>query len=117
MNTTYSFEKSSEIKQIFVEEARNRILTILLNVDSICTEDLAQILDYHKQKVSRHLTFMRKMGILNSRKINQFKFYSLKQEYRSLVENELSVISVSERQQLLEKVKEFRPRVENDIVK
>jgi len=64
----------------FGDEARVRILNLLLENKEMCISDLEHILDFTQTKTSRHLTYLKNSGMVNARKEDQWIFYSIKEE-------------------------------------
>ena len=51
----------------------------------MCISDLEQILDFTQTKTSRHLIYLKNSGILVTRKMDQWVFYSLKEEVLEII--------------------------------
>jgi ArsR family transcriptional regulator len=67
------------------EEPRVRILHILYEKSDMCISDLEAVLGFTQAKTSRHLTYLKNSGIVNARKVDQWVFYSIKEEVTDLV--------------------------------
>jgi ArsR family transcriptional regulator len=67
------------------EESRVRILHMLYEKKEMCISDLELVLGFTQAKTSRHLSYLKNSGIVNGRKIDQWVFYSLKEEVTDLV--------------------------------
>ena len=76
----FSLQLSTQIFKAFSDEARLRILNLLYQKGSICITDLELVLDFTQTKTSRHLAYLKNTGIVNFRKIDQWVFYSIKEE-------------------------------------
>ena len=74
------------------DEARIRILNLLRSVGPLTTSDLEFVLDYTQSKTSRHLAYLRNSGILNTRKIDQWVVYSIKEEVGEIISQILSFV-------------------------
>ncbi len=51
----------------------------------MCITDLEIILEFTQAKTSRHLSYLKNSGIVNSRKADQWVFYSIKEEVTDLI--------------------------------
>lgn len=67
------------------EEPRVRILHLLYEKQELCITDLETVLGFTQAKTSRHLSYLRNSGIVNHRKMDQWVFYSIKEEVTDLV--------------------------------
>lgn len=76
INITYA----NQIMKALSDEARLRIINILLNHSELCISDLELILDFTQTKTSRHISFLKNADMLNYRKIDQWVLYSVKPE-------------------------------------
>lgn len=74
--------------QIFLacsDRSRLRVLSLIQDKGEMCITDLERVLDFTQSKTSRHLLYLKNSGILAVRKINQWTFYSIKEEVQDLV--------------------------------
>ena len=67
------------------EEPRVRILHLLHVKNEMCISDLEFVLGFTQAKTSRHLSYLKNSGIVNSRKVDQWVFYSIKEEVTDMV--------------------------------
>jgi len=51
----------------------------------MCITDLEHILDFTQTKTSRHLTYLKNAGIVNSRKLDQWVYYNVKDEAYDII--------------------------------
>jgi len=82
--------------QIFLacsDRSRLRVLNLILRNGEMCITDLEEILEFTQSKTSRHLLYLKNSGILNVRKINQWSFYSIKDEVSELIRIILEFVS------------------------
>ena len=63
------------------DEARLRILNLIVKFGEICISDLELVLDFTQTKSSRHLIYLKHSGLLNVRKKGQWTFYYLHPNY------------------------------------
>lgn len=74
------------IMRSFSEESRIRIIYLLYRNEEMCISDLELVLDYTQTKTSRHLIYLKNAGLVNFRKVDQWVFYSIKEEVLGFVE-------------------------------
>lgn len=63
------------------DESRIRILNLIFRNKEMCISDLEQILDFTQTKVSRHLIYLKNAGLVSFRRVDNWAFYYLKEEY------------------------------------
>ncbi|MEM9298560.1 MAG: metalloregulator ArsR/SmtB family transcription factor [Bacteroidota bacterium] len=81
----FSLSIGSQIFKACSDESRLRILNLIFQNKEMCISDLEQILDFTQTKTSRHLIYLKNSGILITRKIDQWVFYSLKEEVLEII--------------------------------
>ncbi|MCV9387981.1 ArsR/SmtB family transcription factor [Reichenbachiella ulvae] len=81
----FNLQYGSQIFKSFSDEARIRILFLLYNHEELCISDIEHILEFTQTKTSRHITYLKNAGLLNSRKVDQWVFYSIKEEVMGIV--------------------------------
>ncbi len=81
-----SFGYGMRVFKALSEEARVRILHLLLLNRELCISDLEHILDFTQTKTSRHLTYLKNAGLVGSRKIDQWTFYYLLDEAQEIIQ-------------------------------
>ena len=69
-----------QIFKALSEFSRVRILNLIQKTDEMCISDLEQILDYTQTKTSRHLSYLKNVGLLDYRKQDQWVYYFIKEE-------------------------------------
>jgi ArsR family transcriptional regulator, arsenate/arsenite/antimonite-responsive transcriptional repressor len=62
------------------DESRVRILNLIHKNREMCISDIEQVLDFTQTKTSRHLIYLKNAGLVNSRKHDQWVYYTLKEE-------------------------------------
>jgi len=82
----FSLTYGSQVLKALSDEARIRILHLLHRNNEMCISDLELILDFTQTKTSRHLTYLKNSSIVTARKIDQWVFYSIKEEASDFVE-------------------------------
>lgn len=75
------------------DEARIRILNLLHKNGEMTISDLEHILDFTQTKTSRHITYLKNAGIVNARKIDQWVFYSIKEEVEEIMSQIFSFLN------------------------
>ncbi|NEM96956.1 ArsR/SmtB family transcription factor [Pontibacter burrus] len=76
----FSLAFGEQIFKALADESRVRILHLILRNKEMCISDLEQVLDYTQTKTSRHLAYLRNAGLVAPRKLDQWVYYSLKDE-------------------------------------
>ena len=66
--------------------SRIRILNILSKKKEVSISDLEMILNFTQTKTSRHIYYLKNSGLLNSKNIDQFIFYSLREEALDIID-------------------------------
>ena len=83
----------AQVFKALSEEPRIRILHLLLRGDQLCITDLERVLDFTQAKTSRHLTYLKNSGIVSSKKIDQWKFYFIKEEISDFINQALEYLN------------------------
>jgi len=81
----FSLSFGSQIFKSVSEESRIRILHLLYKNGELTISDLEHILEFTQTKTSRHITYLKNSGIINARKIDQWVFYSLREEVEDII--------------------------------
>jgi len=84
-----------QIFKALSEFSRVRILNLIQHADEMCISDLEQILDYTQTKTSRHLSYLKNVGLLDFRKQDQWVYYFIKEEFSTIVSMALSMLETS----------------------
>lgn len=74
------------------EESRIRIIFLMYKNGEMCISDLEHILDFTQTKTSRHLTYLKNAGLLNSNKRDQWVYYQIKEEYMGVITQFMSFL-------------------------
>ncbi len=82
----FSLSISSQIFKALSDESRVRILFLLYKKKELTISDLEYILDYTQTKTSRHLSYLKNSGLVNAKKVDQWVFYSLKDEVKDIID-------------------------------
>jgi ArsR family transcriptional regulator, arsenate/arsenite/antimonite-responsive transcriptional repressor len=81
----FSLNYGSQIFKALSDEARVRILFLIINNQQMCISDLEMILDFTQTKTSRHLIYLKNAGLVNSKKIDQWVYYYVKDEVYDII--------------------------------
>lgn len=76
----FSLNYGMQIFKSLADESRVRILYLLFNNKELSTSDLEHILDFTQTKTARHLAYLKNAGLVSAKKVDQWVFYSLKEE-------------------------------------
>lgn len=68
------------------EEPRVRIIHLLMLNKELTISDLEHILDFTQTKTSRHLIYLKNSGLLGSRRVDQWMFYYILEEYLEIIQ-------------------------------
>jgi len=52
----------------------------------MCISDIEMVLDFTQTKTSRHLIYLKNTGLVDFRKVDQWTYYSIKEEVSGFVE-------------------------------
>ena len=74
------------------EEARVRILHLLMQNQQLCISDLEHILEFTQTKTSRHVTYLKNAGLIGSKKKDQWTFYYVLDEAHEILTQVLKFI-------------------------
>jgi len=74
------------------EEPRVRILHLLMQNKELSISDLELILDFTQTKISRHLIYLKNAGLLGSRRVDQWMFYYILEEYLEILQQIFKLI-------------------------
>jgi DNA-binding transcriptional ArsR family regulator len=70
-------QQFARVYKALADEQRLRILQIIAEAGELYAQEIVERMGLHQSVVSRHLSFMRAVGLLRVRKQNNMKFYSL----------------------------------------
>jgi len=82
----FNLQFGAQIFKSFSDEARVRIMYLLFNQSELSISDIEHILDFTQTKTSRHVSYLKNAGLLNSRKKDQWIFYQIKEEVMGMVD-------------------------------
>lgn len=101
------------------EEPRVRILHLLMQNKELSISDLELILDFTQTKTSRHLIYLKNAGLLGSRRVDQWMFYYILEEYLEILQQIFKLIqkdsNLTKDQETYEILKSNRELASNKI--
>jgi ArsR family transcriptional regulator len=101
------------------EEPRVRILHLLMLNKELSISDVELILDFTQTKTSRHLIYLKNAGLLGSRRVDQWMFYYIHEEYLEILQQIFKLIqkdtSLTKDQETYEVLKSNRELATNKI--
>lgn len=77
MSTAVSLDHTDLVFRAFSDRTRLRIMNLLRGRGEICVCDLMTTLDLPQAKVSRHLSYLRRAGLVETRRDGQWVYYHL----------------------------------------
>lgn len=81
----FSLSYGTQIFKAFSDESRVRIIHLLFKQKELTISDLEAILDFTQTKTSRHIGYLKNSGLVNLKKMDQWVFYSIKEEVYDMV--------------------------------
>ncbi len=88
----FNIQLGSQIFKALSDEARIRILHLIHQNKEMCISDLEHILEFTQTKTSRHITYLKNAGLIAPRKVDQWIFYSLKEETEDFITQAFSYL-------------------------
>ena len=71
-----TLDTTPDLFRAFADPTRLRLLNLLLEGE-LCVCDLCDVLDVIQPKVSRHLAYLRRVGLVTVRRESKWKYYSI----------------------------------------
>ncbi len=90
--TKFNLSIGTQIMKALGDEARLRVLNLLINRGAMTISDLEHILDFTQTKTSRHISYLNNSGMLDSQKLDQWVVYSIKEEVYEVVSQFISFV-------------------------
>ena len=81
----FSLTFGSQVFKAVSDESRVRILHLIFQNDELTISDIEHILEFTQTKTSRHITYLKNSGILSARKVDQWVFYSIREEVEEII--------------------------------
>ncbi len=82
----FNLQLGTQIMKSFSDESRVRIMYLLYKNKEMCISDLEMVLDFTQTKTSRHLIYLKNAGLVVAKKVDQWTYYSIKEEVEDFVE-------------------------------
>ncbi len=111
---SFSLYFGEQIFKALSDESRIRIIHLLFKNGEMCISDIEQILDFTQTKTSRHVGYLKNAGLLNQKKIDQWIYYSVREEVSGVISQMLSFIEKDEA--LVEDQKNYNTLYANNIL-
>ena len=96
----FNVDYGSKVFRSFSDISRIRLMNILYNRKESCIADLELILNFTQTKTSRHVNYLKNANLLNMKYVNQFIFYSIREEALDLIDQ---IFKLLEKDKQLEK--------------
>ena len=96
----FNVDYGSKVFRSFSDISRIRIMNILYYRKESCIADLEMILNFTQTKTSRHVNYLKNANLLNMKYVNQFIFYSIREEALDLIDQ---IFKLLEKDKQLEK--------------
>ena len=81
----FTISVGSQIFKSLSEQSRLRILNVLSEVNLLTITDLELILEFSQAKTSRHITYLKNTGLINNKKVDNYSFYSINEEWEDII--------------------------------
>ncbi len=81
----FSLTFGTQVFKAVSDESRVRILHLLFQNEELTISDLEHILEFTQTKTSRHITYLKNSGIVSARKVDQWVFYSIREEVEEII--------------------------------
>ncbi|VAW27990.1 Regulatory protein ArsR [hydrothermal vent metagenome] len=83
--TRFNLSIGTQLMKALGDEARLRVLNLLINRGPMTISDLEHILDFTQTKTSRHVTYLKNSGMLTFQKLDQWVIYMIKDEVYEVI--------------------------------
>lgn len=83
--TRFNLIIGAQIMKALGDEARIRVVNLLVNRGPMTISDLEHILDFTQTKTSRHISYLKNSGMLSFQKLDQWVIYSIKDEVYEVI--------------------------------
>jgi len=88
----FSLSFGSQVFKSVSDESRVRILHLLYRNGELTISDIEHILEFTQTKTSRHITYLKNSGMVIARKVDQWVFYSIREEVEELTNRVLEFL-------------------------
>ncbi len=88
----FDIEFASQMFKALGDEARIRVLNLIVTYGEMCISDLELVLDFTQTKTSRHLGYLKNSGLLKARRRGQWTFYFLKPSVKEAISKYLEIL-------------------------
>ncbi|PHS37132.1 MAG: transcriptional regulator [Sulfurovum sp.] len=78
-------KEKAKIFALLGNEVRLKMMTVFVNVDSVCVCDLSDILKMNQSPISQHLRKLKDAGLLESKREGMTIFYSIPSDQKEIL--------------------------------
>lgn len=110
----FSLHFGSQIFKALSDEARIRIVHLLFKNGEMCISDIEHVLDFTQTKTSRHVSYLKNAGLLSFKKVDQWIYYSVKEEVSGVISQMITFLEKDEI--LVEDQKNYNTLYANNIL-
>ena len=83
--TRFNLTIGTQLMKALGDEARLRVLNLLLTKGAMTISDMEHVLNFTQSKTSRHISYLKNSGVLVSQKLDQWVVYSIKEEVYEVI--------------------------------
>ncbi|MDG4812631.1 metalloregulator ArsR/SmtB family transcription factor [Hydrogenovibrio sp. 3SP14C1] len=84
-NKTVTLDNTARLFKALSEPLRLRILSLLLQRETLCVCDLVTVLEQGQSTISRHLNYLKNAGLVNSWREGTWMHYQIEQSALSIL--------------------------------
>jgi ArsR family transcriptional regulator, arsenate/arsenite/antimonite-responsive transcriptional repressor len=93
MELIYSSIKDIEgLYKALADESRMKILFMLVEMGDCCVRDIQQVLKVPQPTVSRHLGYLKKMGLVDNSRKGKWNYYSIARHQSEIVKQHINLL-------------------------
>jgi ArsR family transcriptional regulator, arsenate/arsenite/antimonite-responsive transcriptional repressor len=93
MEIIYSSIKDIEgLYRTLADESRLKILFMLTDMGEVCVNDIQQILKVPQPTVSRHLSYLKRMGLIDNNRKGKWNYYFIVKQQPEIIKQQLHMI-------------------------
>jgi len=97
MEIIYSSIKDIEgLYKVLGDENRLKILFLLMEKGEACVRDIQRVLNVAQPTVSRHLGYLKKMGIVTEGRRGRWNYYSVEKHQPEIVKYQLNALKTAQ---------------------
>jgi ArsR family transcriptional regulator len=93
MEIIYSSIKDIEgLYKVLADESRLRILFMLIDMGEACVNEIQQVLRIPQPTVSRHLGYLKRMGLVDNHRRGKWNYYFIVKQQPEVVKHHISLL-------------------------